>query len=122
MAWPMAPTPCSQCGKPAVAQTSDGLPLCLQCFEKLDAIISRQVELNAAMANFAIAEMESIVGMPGLLPRMEMPRRPPVVQSGPVTFNNIRVDRSVIGALNTAEVTSIDVNLSNLHNAGNDDA
>jgi hypothetical protein len=44
------------------------------------------------------------------------------VPHGPVVLNNIKVDNSTIGAINTGNVHSIDVSLTHLHNAGNDRA
>ena len=46
---------------------------------------------------------------------------PPIPQ-GPIILNNIKVDNSVVGAINTGNVRVIDVNLTHLHNAGNDRA
>src|SRR5207237_10783612 len=40
--------------------------------------------------------------------------------TGPAIYNNITVKDSVVGTINTGEVQKIDVNLTNLHNAGND--
>jgi len=40
--------------------------------------------------------------------------------SGPVTLNNIKLNNSVVGAINTGNVRDIDVNLSQLHEAGLD--
>ena len=39
-----------------------------------------------------------------------------------MVLNNIRVDNSVVGSINTSNVQAIDVSLTNLHNAGNDKA
>ena len=44
---------------------------------------------------------------------------PPIPQ-GPPVLNNIKVDNSVIGSINTGNVRSIDVSLTYLHSAGND--
>ena len=40
--------------------------------------------------------------------------------TGPVTLNNIKLDNSVVGAINTGNVRDIDVNLNQLHTAGLD--
>jgi hypothetical protein len=45
-----------------------------------------------------------------------------VVTKGPIVLNNIKIDNSVVGAINTGEVKTIDVNLTNLRNAGREDA
>jgi len=118
----MPPIGCSQCGRPAVAQTGDGLPLCLECFQTLGAVMRQRWEMSATMANQALAEMERVIGMPGLFERIQIPRPAPIIHSAPTTFHNIRIDRSIIGVINHSEVQQIDVNLTSLHNAGNDAA
>jgi hypothetical protein len=45
-----------------------------------------------------------------------------VTATFPMVFNNTSVDNSVIGSINTGNVQAIDVSLTNLHNAGNDNA
>jgi len=79
-------------------------------------------EMSATMANQALAEMERVIGMPGLFERIQIPRPAPIIHSAPTTFHNIRIDRSIIGVINHSEVQQIDVNLTSLHNAGNDAA
>ena len=71
-----------------------------------------------AMENRAAADLESIVGLPGMLPRIQIPPLP----SAPLTLNNIKVDNSVVGSINTGNVRAIDVNLTYLYGAGNDKA
>ena len=71
-----------------------------------------------AMENRAAADLESIVGLPGMLPRIQIPPLP----SAPLTPNNFKVDNSVVGSINTGNVRAIDVNLTYLHGAGNDKA
>jgi hypothetical protein len=53
-------------------------------------------------ANYLTDLMERQIGLPGLLPRYQ-PRRPgPVVQqTGPVNFQNMRVEKSTIGSIAT---------------------
>ena len=45
-----------------------------------------------------------------------------VITPEPMIFNNIKVENSVVGAINTGNVQAIDLSLTNLHNAGNDTA
>ena len=117
--------PCGQCGKPAVGSISEAL-LCLDCLERVEnirlkreAIELDRARLSMAMANHALAEMDAITGIPSGI-RINIPPPPP--SSNPVTFNNIRVDNSVVGAINTGNVKAIDVSLSHLHDGGNDKA
>jgi hypothetical protein len=87
-------------------QLSKGALICLECVDRF------QLEQNAAMTNFLLGEMESITGIPlgSLEPRMEIPKVVPHRQ--PMTFTNIRIDRSVVGAINTGQAQAIDVALS----------
>jgi len=54
-------------------------------------------------------------------PRVAMPQSPPILRTGWMTFNNIRIDRSVVGTINTAPAQRIDVALSNIKIAGGDE-
>jgi hypothetical protein len=103
---------CSQCGKPAIISIG-GNPLCVDCNLKFEQ--AQQIEFirNATVLNNLSAEMEVATGIPGLCPRIEIPKPPPLQQS-PVTFNNIRVDSSVIGSINTGQVKQIDVSMDNI--------
>jgi hypothetical protein len=46
----------------------------------------------------------------------------PPIPRPPSTLNNIKLDNSVVGAINTGTVKTIDVNVTHLHNAGSDRA
>jgi hypothetical protein len=74
----------------------------------------------AEMTNFLYAQAESIVGLPGTLPRFPMPE-PPTVLAGPTTFNNFQIDRSVIGSINTGIIEQLDVALENVSIAGDEE-
>jgi hypothetical protein len=74
--------------------------------------------LNAIAMNHAVEEMYDTVGLPYTGPRMQVPEIP----KGPPIFNNIKLDNSVVGSINTGNVQAIDVNLTYLQSAGNDKA
>jgi hypothetical protein len=74
--------------------------------------------LNAIGMNYALDEMDNVTGLPLSGPRMQVPEIP----KGPPILNNIKVDNSVVGSINTGNVRAIDVNLTYLHSAGNDRA
>jgi hypothetical protein len=59
------------------------------------------------------------VGFRNSMPRLELPKPINVHHMG--NFNNIRVDRSVVGSINTGEVGRIDVALDNVRAGGQDD-
>jgi hypothetical protein len=110
---------CSQCGKVAVAQVG-GAPLCVDCLYRLELAGYYRQQQYAQRMNFVLEQAEMITGITGG-PRVAMPQPPPIFRAGPMTFNNIRIDRSVVGAINTAQVQRIDVALSNIKVAGGDE-
>jgi hypothetical protein len=61
--------------------------------------------------------MEATVGMQGLLPRIAIPR-PASVQTGPVTLNNIHVNESVVGVINTGSIKQLDLAMDNIRKQG----
>jgi len=81
--------------------------------QKLAAIRHRDLEWNATMANQALADMEAMTGLGPIFPRIQIPR-----SAGTMTFNNIKVDNSNIGALNTGNVRQIDASVTALNQAG----
>ena len=108
---------CGQCGKPAIYHHVSGVPLCVDCYYRFTVAETLQFRMNAAMANHAMDQMDEMSGISSggriVLPPIPQP---------PFTLNNIKLDNSVVGAINTGTVKSIDVNLTHLHNAGNDRA
>jgi hypothetical protein len=87
-------------------QLSSGALICLDCVDRL------QFEQNAAMLHFLLGEVESNTG--GL--SLETPKL--VLHHQLVTFNNIRADRSIVGAINTGQAQAIDVSLSYVKQIG----
>jgi len=57
--------------------------------------------------NYMTEMFEVTAGVPGLFPRYSVPQ-PTQYFHQPTTFNNIQVDRSVVGAINTGDVAAID--------------
>jgi hypothetical protein len=91
--------------------------LCLDCHSKYQqTLMAQQRELARAM-NFALSEMEAVTGMYGVMPRYEIEQ--PVIRAGPTTFNNFKIDGSVIGAINTGRAQKMDVSLSNINTPEN---
>jgi hypothetical protein len=82
-------------------------------------IRAQQME-NIAMINYLSDSIDRTFGLPPSGPKIKLPQQT-VVNTAPVTFNNIRVDRSVVGSINTAQVARIDVAMKNIKNTGNDD-
>jgi hypothetical protein len=93
---------CGQCGRPAIGAVG-GVPVCVECYTRLQNAHTAEMHArmqmirhNMAMMNYATAQMDSIVGLPGLTPRVQIPSMP---ATGPVTAtNHIKIDNSVVGA------------------------
>jgi len=110
-------SPCSQCGRPAIVARGRH-PLCVDCNLKFEqALQLRDIALKQEM-NFLLDQAEAITGLYGAMPRHQI--QTPVIHRGPMNFHNIRVDRSVVGAINTGNVKKIEVALNNIH-ANNQD-
>jgi hypothetical protein len=107
---------CCQCSKLAIYQVGDQkIPLCLDCYFKFSQIQQREFENNERMMNFAIDQIDDIVGF-GRSPRLP-PRPQPVYISG-VKMNNISVKNSVVGTINTGSIGTVDQSISALIQLG----
>jgi len=111
-----APAPCGQCGKPAIVQAGD-VSLCVDCYYRLVVAQTLQLRNAAIGSNAAAQQVDFVSGLRNFTPRMQVPDLPPA----PFTLNNIHVDRSTVGAINTGEVAKIDVSITLLQQAGNKD-
>lgn len=110
---------CSQCGnKPAIVLFGNN-PLCIDCYSKLNQIIQMQYNRDLQEINYLTDIAEATTGMYGVLPKYDIPQ--PITNQGALTFNNISVDRSVIGAINTAKVKQIDITMSKIKNSGDEE-
>ena len=106
---------CNQCDKPAFYEMQDGTPLCIDCNLKVQRIADQVFARNAATLNQLADQMEAITGVSGVVPRFQIPQ--PTILSGS-TVHNIRVDNSVIGAINTGQIKNLNVALDNVQTAG----
>lgn len=110
---------CSQCNRAAVVQMGNGQFLCVEHYSMLSTAMNEQRRNSMAMMNFYRDQISETFGLPPSGTRINIPR--PVINSSPVTYNNISIDRSVVGAVNTAQVARIDVAMENIKNTGHDD-
>lgn len=108
---------CCQCDKPAMYQVGEqNVPLCLDCYFKLSQIQQQQMESNERMMNYLSDEIAASVGMPPMGPRF--PARPqPVVVAG-TKLQNIHVNNSVVGTINTGSIGTVDQSISALVQSG----
>lgn len=92
------------------------IPLCLDCYFKYSQIEQCALENNERMINFLRDQIAASVGMPPLGSRF--PPRPQPVQIGDVKLNNISINNSVVGTVNTGSIGSIDQSISVLNQLG----
>lgn len=108
---------CYQCQTPAMYTVGEqGIPLCLDCYFKFSQIEQRELENNERMVNYLSDEMASQVGLPPIGPRF--PPRPRPVHVGGIKLNNISVNNSVVGTINTGSIGSVDQSISALIQVG----
>ena len=114
---------CQQCGRPATVRITDDegeLYLCIDCNLKLEHAQALDFQRTAQQFNLAAAAFESMSGLPGLVPRMPVPP----VQALPIAnmnVNNINVDNSVIGVLNTGCIETVNNAITMLKESGADE-
>lgn len=113
---------CNQCGKPAVVyyeQDGSRLGLCLDCNLKFQQANEIQWRRLAEHMNYLASEIEMSLGMSGFMPRY--PAHQSVIHQGEFKLNNININNSIVGAVNTGTVQSIDLSLSIIKNHGNNE-
>ncbi len=115
---------CHNCGKPASFQieADDGvLRLCIDCNLKYEYARSLEYQRDAHLLNQLSAAFDAVSGIPGLAPRVPIPQMQPIPISD-MTINNINVDNSVIGVLNTGNIEKVDTAVTVLKQSGEDPA
>jgi hypothetical protein len=110
---------CHQCGRPAIVQYGEGkeiLLLCLDCnlkYQEANDMIQRRF---ADYINYLKSQIEFTTGIPTARYRVTTP----IIHKGDIRLNNINVKNSVVGAINTGVVQSIDVSLTVMKAQGDD--
>lgn len=105
---------CSQCDKPAVLGD-----LCVDHYYKLQQAIYLQSSMAAAMQNLLAAQLDAGTGYLVHHPRIIIPPPPSIGDN--VTFNNINIDRSTVGAINTGILSNLDVSMDLVKSKGEDE-
>jgi hypothetical protein len=115
---------CYNCNKNALyamGEKGNQVLLCLDCYIKLENIqLQKQAAIQKEL-NYLTDEMESISGVYGVLPRYAEPSPRYIIQSGGITLNNINVNNSEIGVLNTGNIENVDSTVTVLKSEGNAD-
>jgi hypothetical protein len=101
--------PCNQCGKPAIISVNKN-PLCVGCYARFEAATQMRDTRLKERENFLLDQAETLTGLSGVMPRHKISR--PVIHAG--TFNNIKIDKSTVGTLNTGYIGWIDTALTGM--------
>lgn len=94
---------------------NEQLALCVDCYLKLVQATAIQQDTLGRTLNMLHAQMEFALPMPMRLPRYRT-REHPII--GDLVLNNIKIDRSTIGVLNTGVVTNLDSAVTVLNQQG----
>ncbi len=107
------------CGKPGFPLKGGGF-MCADCNYKFTLAWSMQLDQQARLLNFLGEAMEMTAGVYGIAPRYPLPKpAQSYVQNAPV--NLIRIDRSTVGVVNTAQVNRIEATVNALSETGHSD-
>lgn len=114
-------TECNQCGKPAV-KNYNGHPLCVACWSQVQGIDIKQRDQLIREAVMHMQEIQALenqmytsVGLNPPPPKYDFSHlRVPQ----PNIYNNINVENSVVGAINTGEVQNIDIAMGDISAQG----
>jgi hypothetical protein len=109
---------CSQCSNPAMFLL-EGHPVCLHCYATFQQLIQARIATLNQELNYIADMAESMTGIYGVMPRYKVPQ--PVVHTGPMTFHNINVNKSVVGSINTGTIQRLNVALSQISLSGNEE-
>ena len=106
-------TLCSQCRQATAVFELNGQPICVHCNLKAQQAFQIHDNMLKEQYNHLLDEAEMVTGLYGVMPRLPIQR--PVIHQGSMTFHNIKVDNSVVGAINTGNVKKMEVALNNIH-------
>jgi len=102
------PVTCAQCGKPALMRENN-VPLCIDCCAKVEYIHQLRLTRLVDLLNYNSAQIDSSLGF-SISPKMNnFSPQPP---SGTLFLNNISIDRSTIGSINTGTIQNLDNTLT----------
>lgn len=95
---------CGQCGKPFRTQVNS-LGLCIDCFERLQMIKNREDLSNMMNLNLAAEQMDAIAPWGPATPRYDVRAFSESIRRQAV-MNQIKIQNSQIGAINTGTIES----------------
>lgn len=100
---------CSQCQRKAVVMFENNTPLCVEHYTMMQRVNLEQQKILFAYTNYLQDQMDEISGIPSYS-RVRIPQ--PIVNTGGTTINQLNIDRSVVGVLNTGTVQNLNATVS----------
>jgi hypothetical protein len=94
------------------------IPLCLDCQLKMQALLNQRLENDERAMNFLAGQIETTVGLTGLVPRFPERTHPTTIHTGDLVTHNLHVENSSIGVLNTGHIDSVDNAVGTLYSSG----
>lgn len=108
---------CSQCEKLAIIVVGEGnIPLCVEHYALFSRTLMEQLAANERQMNFLLDHMDEMVGIPSHA-RFRTPA--PIIHKGDTVVNQLNIDGSTIGILNTGTIENLDSTISMIEKAGN---
>jgi len=94
-----------------------GHSLCLDHYLKFQQASQIQDAIDANYLNFLLDEADFITGLPRTGPRYRVAQ--PIIHQGTMNFQNIKIEKSNIGAFNAGEIRKLDVMMNVINQKGN---
>ena len=107
---------CSQCNRIAIGRVNNGQgpDFCLEHMNMFQNMISRNLADLQKEEDSIMDYVEMATGV-----RLRQPRTAPVLHQGNVIVNNLKIDRSNIGVVNTGNINEINSAITFVEKAGN---
>jgi len=115
---------CSQCENDAfftVGEKDKQSPLCIDHYAKFSNVIKDRDTMIKQEINYLEDYMGYIMGLTSTPPRYDVTQIHSTINTGDVVLNNISVDRSVIGSVNTGNVERIDSAITIIKQSGEEE-
>jgi len=115
---------CSQCENEAfftVGEEDKQAPLCIDHYTKFFNVIKQRDIMLKQEMNWLEDYMQYTIGLSPSPPRYDVTQVHSTINTGDVVLNNISVDRSVIGVVNTGNVEKIDSAITIMKESGEEE-
>jgi hypothetical protein len=100
---------CGQCGRAFKVPIND-IGLCIDCFERLKMLQNQELLASMMQANMAAEEMDNIAPWGPSTPRYDVNAYADTIRRQSI-MNNIRIENSNIGVVNTGNIENLNQNI-----------